>query len=121
MRLLESYEPPVAASTPLQRERVAAVRRLATRARVAFEHAEELAKRIRALANERFAPLTEIVGVDLLTAGQLAALLGPGRRFAGEAQLAAYAGPAPLDAPSPRLVRHHLTRGGPPPPNSVLL
>jgi hypothetical protein len=50
MRLLESYEPPVAASTPLQRERVAAVRRLATRARVAFEHAEGLAKRIRALA-----------------------------------------------------------------------
>lgn len=112
MRLLEGYEPPVPASTPLQRERVAAVRRLATRARVAGEQAETLAKRIRALAEERFAPLTELVGVDLLTAGQLAAILGPGQRFEGEAQLAAYAGAAPLEASSAGLVRHRLNRGG---------
>jgi transposase len=111
MRLLEGYEPPVAPTTPLQRERVAAVRRLASRARVAGEQAEALAKRIRALA-ERFAPLTELVGVDLLTAGQLAAILGPGRRFEGEAQLAAYAGAAPLEASSAGLVRHRLNRGG---------
>ena len=110
-RLLESYEAPVAGSA-LQRERVAAVRRLAARARVAFEHADELAKRIRALAKDRFAPLTELVGVDLLTAGQLAAILGPGRRFAGEAQLAASAGAAPLEASSAGLVRHRLNRGG---------
>ena len=110
-RLLESYEAPVDGSA-LQRERVAAVRRLAARARVAFEHADELAKRIRALAKDRFAPLTELVGVDLLTAGQLAAILGPGRRFAGEAQLAAYAGAAPLEASSAGLVRHRLNRGG---------
>lgn len=112
MRLLEGYEPPVVASTPLQRERVAAVRRLAARARVAGEQAEALAKRIRALAEERFAPLTELVGVDLLTAGQLAAILGPGQRFEGEAQLAAYAGAAPLEASSAGLVRHRLNRGG---------
>lgn len=43
-----------------------AVRRLATRARVAFEHAEELAKRIRALAKAGFAPLAEVVGVVAL-------------------------------------------------------
>jgi transposase len=110
-RLLESYTAPVDGSA-LQRERVAAVRRLAARARVAFEHADELAKRIRALAKDRFAPLTELVGVDLLTAGQLAAILGPGRRFAGEAQLAAYAGAAPLEASSAGLVRHRLNRGG---------
>lgn len=112
MRLLESYEPPAQAGTPLQRERVAAVRRLATRARVTFEQAEALAKRIRTLAQDRFAPLTELVGVDLLTAGQLAAILGPGRRFEGEAQLAAYAGAAPLEASSAGLVRHRLNRGG---------
>ncbi|MGA8923453.1 MAG: IS110 family transposase [Candidatus Dormiibacterota bacterium] len=112
MRLLESYEPPVAASTPLQRERVAGVRRLATRARVAFEHAEGLAKRIRVLAQEGFAPLTELVGVDLLTAGQLAGILGPGHRFEGESQLAAYAGAAPFEASSAGLVRHRLNRGG---------
>jgi transposase len=112
MRLLESYESPAAATSPLQRERVAAVRRLATRARVASEQAEVLAKRIRALAEQGFAPLTEMVGVDLLTAGQLAAILGPGRRFEGEAQLAAYAGAAPLEASSAGLVRHRLNRGG---------
>jgi transposase len=110
-RLLESYEAPVDGSA-LHRERVAAVRRLAARARVAFEHADELAKRIRAVAKDRFAPLTELVGVDLLTAGQLAAILGPGRRFAGGAQLAAYAGAAPLEASSAGLVRHRLNRGG---------
>jgi transposase len=112
MRLLEGYESPAAATSPLQRERVAAVRRLATRARVAGEQAEVLAKRIRALAEQGFAPLTEMVGVDLLTAGQLAAILGPGRRFEGEAQLAAYAGAAPLEASSAGLVRHRLNRGG---------
>ena len=110
-RLLESYEAPVE-GTPLQRERVAAVRRLAARGRVTFEHAEDLAKRIRALAKDRFMPLTELIGVDLLTAGQLAAILGPGRRFEGDAQLAAYAGAAPLEASSAGLVRHRLNRGG---------
>jgi transposase len=112
MRLLESYEPAVAVISPLQRERVAAVRRLAARARVAGEQAEALAKRIRGLAEQGFAPLTDLVGIDLLTAGQLAAILGPGRRFEGEAQLAAYAGAAPLEASSAGLVRHRLNRGG---------
>ena len=118
-RQLEQYEGPVA-STPLHRERVCAVRRLATRARVTFEHAEELAKRIRALAKAGFAPLAELVGVDLLTAGQLAAILGPGRRFKSEAQLAAYAGAAPLEASSAGLVRHRLNRTGHRQLNSIL-
>ena len=50
--------------------------------------------------------------VSLLTAGALAGILGPGRRFATDAQLAAYAGVAPLEASSAGRVRHRLNRGG---------
>ena len=39
-------------------------------------------------------------------------MLGPGRRFETEAQLAAYAGTSPLEASSSGLVRHRLNRGG---------
>ena len=42
----------------------------------------------------------------------LAGVLGPGRRFINDAQLAAYAGVAPLEASSAGLVRHRLNRGG---------
>jgi transposase len=88
------------------------VRRLATRARIAFEHAAELSARIRSIAKELFTPWTEVVGIDLLTAGQLAGIIGPGHRFEGEAQLAAYAGAAPLEASSAGVFRHRLNRGG---------
>ncbi len=59
-----------------------------------------------------FSPLTRLRGVNLLTAGALAGILGPGRRFATDAQLAAYAGVAPLEASSAGVVRHRLNRGG---------
>ena len=61
---------------------------------------------IGTLAARRSAPLAEICGVHLLTAGALAGILGPGRRFASDAQLAAYAGAAPLEASSAERVRH---------------
>ncbi len=50
--------------------------------------------------------------MQLLTAGALAGILGPGQRFTSEAQLAAYAGVAPLEASSAGTVRHGLNRGG---------
>ena len=50
--------------------------------------------------------------MNLLTAGTLAAILGPGNRFASDAQLAAYAGVAPLETSSAGLIRHRLNRGG---------
>ena len=50
--------------------------------------------------------------MNLLTAGALAGILGPGRRFRTEAQLAAYAGVAPLEASSAGRIRHRLNRGG---------
>ncbi|HUF53221.1 MAG TPA: transposase [Dehalococcoidia bacterium] len=99
-------------SHPLQIERAATIRRLAARLRLASEQAAELASRIKELAAPRFAPLTRQCGIDLLTAGALAAILGPGRRFESDAQLAAYAGAAPLEASSAGLVRHRLNRGG---------
>ena len=97
---------------PLNRERAAAVRRLAERLELALGQAQLLAERIRAAAVERFTPLTRLCGVDFLTAGTLAGILGPGRRFASDAALAAYAGASPLEASSAGHVRHRLNRGG---------
>jgi hypothetical protein len=53
-----------------------------------------------------------VCGISLLTAGALAGMLGPGRRFSTEAQLAAHAGVAPLEASSAGQVRHRLSRSG---------
>jgi transposase len=97
---------------PLQTARAAAVRRLAARLQLALDQAAELTARIKELAKVRFEPLTRLCGVDLLTAGALAGIIGPGRRFNTDAQLAAYAGAAPLEASSAGLIRHRLNRGG---------
>lgn len=97
---------------PLSVERAAAVRRHADRLALAVAHVADLTARIRTRAAERFAPLTEICGVNLLTAGALAGILGPGDRFASDAALAAYAGVAPLEASSAGGTRHRLNRGG---------
>ncbi len=110
LRALEEYT--AADPHPAQQHRAAAVRRLAQRLRLALEQAKALAAQIQALAAPRFAPLAQICGVSLLTAGALAGILGPGRRFASDAQLAAYAGAAPLEASSGERVRHRLNRGG---------
>jgi transposase len=106
---LEQYAAPEAG--PIARAREAAVRRLATRLRLLLEQSEALAGQIRALAAPHYAPLADLPGVDLLTAGALAASLGP-RSFPNEAALAAYAGVAPLETSSAERVRHRLNRGG---------
>jgi transposase len=98
---------------PLQIERAGAIRRLAERLQLALVQADSLASRIRDLAQPRFQRLTNLCGVNLLTAGTLAGILGPGRRFrTTDAQLAAYAGVAPLEASSAGLTRHRLTAEG---------
>lgn len=97
---------------PLSRERAAAVRRLAERLALALVQADALGDRIRTDAAVRFAPLTKLCGVNALTAGILAGILGPGRRFTSDATLAAYAGVSPLEASSAGHVRHRLNRGG---------
>ncbi len=81
----------------------------------------DLGQQIRVLTVKAgFAPLTRICGVNLLTAGTLAGILGPGQRFASDAALAAYAGVAPLEASSAGRVRHRLNRGGNRQLNAVL-
>ncbi len=108
---LESYQPPTPGA--LAEERAAAVRRMAQRLRLALGQTAELTQRIRGLTIQAgFTPLTEIFGVGLVMAGTLAGILGPGCRFATDAELAAYAGVAPIETSSAGLVRHRLNRGG---------
>ncbi len=101
-------------------ERATQVRQLAARLMLTLEHAIDLKARIEALALEHFAPLTDIHGVAPLTAGVLAAHLGPGRRFRSDAHLAAFAGVSPLETSSAGSVRHRLNRGGNRQLNAVL-
>lgn len=103
---------PLPKADGLQRRRAAGVRRLAARMSLTLLHAQELERQIEELAALRFTPLTQLCGISLLTAGTLAGILGPGRRFTTDAQLAAYAGAAPLEASSAGRVRHRLNRGG---------
>lgn len=103
---------PLPKADGLQRRRAAGVRRLAARMSLTLLHAGELEEQIEELAAPRFTPLTQLCGISLLTAGTLAGILGPGRRFNTDAQLAAYAGAAPLEASSAGHVRHRLNRGG---------
>jgi transposase len=99
--------------SPLKQARAAAVRRTAQRLRLALDQVAELEQQIAARAEAAgLSPLRRLCGVNLLTAAALAGILGPGQRFASEAQLAAYAGVAPLEASSAGLVRHRLNRGG---------
>jgi transposase len=111
LRALEGY---AASGNEPREQRAAAIRRLARRLRLATEQAEELARRIRSLARKGFHPLTRLCGINLLTAGALAGILGPptSRRFSNDAQLAAYAGVAPLEASSAGDIRHRLSRDG---------
>ncbi len=110
MAALENYTAPSPGALPAAR--AAAVRMLGQRLRLAVQQAEELKKQIEARARAGFSPLMELKGVQALTAGALAALLGPGRRFATDADLALYAGIAPLEVSSAGRVRHRLNRGG---------
>lgn len=96
----------------LDQERAAAVRRLAARVRLALQQANDLERQIGEQVAPRFSPLTKLCSIKGLTAGALAGILEPGRRFATEAQLAAYAGVAPLRASSAGGNRHRLNRGG---------
>jgi transposase len=111
LHALESY---TASGNEPREQRSAAIRRLARRLRLATEQAKDLARRIRSLAREDFEPLTRLCGIDLLTAGALAGILGPptSRQFSNDAQLAAYTGVAPLEASSAGAIRHRLSRDG---------
>jgi transposase len=111
LKAVEEYAAPT--ERLLDQQRAAAVRRLAQRLRLALTQADELEGQIRTRTEQAgFSPLTRLCGINWLTAGALAGMLGPGRRFTNEAQLAAYAGAAPLEASSAGGTRHRLNRGG---------
>jgi transposase len=96
----------------LQEVRAAAIRMLGERLRLVSEQADVLKRQIEARAQAGFSPLMQLTGAKALSAGMLAARLGPGQRFRTEAALASYAGVAPLEASSAGRVRHRLNRGG---------
>ena len=89
----------------------ASVRRHAAHLAMLMRDIDDLAKEIETRAKP-YAALTEITGVAPLTAGTLAGIIGSHAPFASDAQLAAYAGLAPLEASSAGNGRHRLSRGG---------
>jgi transposase len=84
------------------------VRRIAELNRRVVEIKRELAKLVKANAPQ----LLEIVGCGTLCAAAILAEIAGINRFKTEAQLASYAGVAPLDASSGRQQRHRLNRTG---------
>ncbi len=73
LQALEQYT--VTDQQPLAQHRVAAIRRGAQRLRLALEQAEALTQEIERLAQAHYLPLTQLPGVQLLTAGALAGIL----------------------------------------------
>ena len=110
LRAVREYQP--RDRDAMSEARAASVRRLAARLELALTQTAELEEQIAELTAARFAPLTKLCGVSLLTAGTLAGILGPGQRFASDAALAAYGGVAPLETSSAGRVRHRVNRGG---------
>lgn len=113
-----AYRP--AGGTNMARTRAATVRRLAARLQLTLQQLAEIEEGIDELVSVGYEPLMAIDGVAKLTTGMLVAYLGPGHRFQSDAQLAAYAGVAPVEASSGHRVRHRLNRRGHRQLNSIL-
>ena len=96
----------------LARAREQAVRQLAAQLALLARQERELRAALDRAVRTRFAPLTEIVGVGTVVAAGLIAEMGAPRPGFGDAQLAAMAGVAPLEASSAGGVRHRLNRHG---------
>jgi transposase len=73
---------------------------------------KQLERDLAPLVVKHGAPLLEIVGCGLITAAKLLAEIEHIDRFRTDAQLAIYAGAAPLDASSGKQRRHRLNRTG---------
>ena len=110
IRACQQYTAP--GEGPLAREREQAVRRVADQLALLHAQERELRDTLERAAEARFAPLIAVVGVGPLLAATLVAELGVPRPGLGEAQLAALAGVAPLEASSAGAVRHRLSRQG---------
>jgi transposase len=97
---------------PMMAARLGQVRRLARQLLVLEEQRAELARDLEQEARQHYQALTSLSGVGLLTAAMLAGYLGDADRFASDAQVASYAGIAPLETSSAGAVRHRLNRTG---------
>lgn len=95
----------------LRQALTASIRRHASHLVTLMRDIDELAQEIE-LRAQPYAALTEITGIAPLTAGTLAGILGSHAPFKSDAQLAAYAGVAPLEASSAGNGRHRLSRVG---------
>jgi len=87
------------------RELLARIRELTVQVRA-------LERDLKPLVVRHAAPLLAVPGVGIINAARLLAEVADIRRFRTEAQLALYAGVAPLDASSGRQLRHRLNRSG---------
>lgn len=101
-----------AALDALARLQLQTAQRRARRLLVLQDDLAAVDAQIRAHSRQQCAPLTAIYGVAELTAGMLAGYLGPGDRFATDAQLAQHAGVAPVETGSAGRIRHRLNRSG---------
>lgn len=102
----------IPAPDPATAARLGQVRRLARHLLVLEEQSAELAVELEREARQHYQALTALSGVGLLTAAMLAGYLGSADRFGTDAQVASYAGIAPLETSSAGAVRHRLNRTG---------
>ena len=82
------------------------------RIRELIVQARAIARDLAPLVRRHAAPLLALPGVGIINAARLLAEVADIRRFRTDAQLALYAGVAPLDASSGRQRRHRLNRTG---------
>ena len=111
LRALEGY---AASGNESRERRAAAIRRLTRRLHLATEQANELARRIRPLAQARFPSLDPPVSDRPANRRRSGRDLGPptSRRPSNDALLTAYTGVAPLEASFTGIIRHRLDRDG---------
>lgn len=87
-------------------------RELLSRIRELSMQISQLERDLKPLVRRHAAPLLAIPGVGTINAARLLAEVAGIERFNSDAQLALYAGVAPLDASSGRQIRHRLNRQG---------
>lgn len=102
----------IANPDPTMAARLSQVRRLARHLLLLDAQKAELARELEQEARQHYQAMTSLCGVGLLTAAMLAGYLGAADRFTTDAQVAAYAGIAPLETSSAGAVRHRLNRTG---------
>lgn len=95
-----------------QTMRVRICRDLVNRVRSAHKHAKQIEKELRGLVRATCPSLLEIRGCGVLSAAAIIGEVAGVARFQNDAQLASYAGAAPIDASSGRQQRHRLNRHG---------